>query len=311
MNLLVSWSTAFDYIMKFDDSFQNHIHPEKIHQLNVSFLINDMRRESWGTWLNIAYNLALLWDEPILLTAIGKDFSFSSFIEENVNLKYVHKSEELFSAAWYITTDNWENQITAFYPWAMNEADTDLQSEINEDVYFWIVSPNKKEAMIKHLFYMKNKWIKVFYDPGQALFSFSKDELNTCAQYADFLIVNDYEYWVFKENIWKTDEELLEIFEAIVVTFWHEGSEIRLKDEVIKIPVVKNSEVVDPTGAWDAYRAWLLRGLQMWNNWELSWKLWSMMASVSVWKHGWQNHYIWKQAFQTWFCEVFDEKIYL
>jgi len=312
MNILVSWSTAYDHIMDFNDHFKNHIQADKVHELSVSFLIDNLRKEIWGTGLNIAYNLAILWEKPILLTSVWKDFVFNEQALENINLEYINKSKELFTASWYITNDAGENQITAFYPGAMNEADKSLLKEIKEELKYAIISPNKKEAMLKHLWQMKDKWVETFFDPGQALFVFNKDDLEKASSLANYLIVNDYEYWKFKETIQWNDEKILESFDKIIITYWHKWSKILSKDnKTIEITPVTNNNPIDPTWAWDSYRAWLLRWLQIGYNWEKSWKIWSLISSISVWYYWWQNHSIDKKDFEELFKKEFWEGINL
>ncbi len=311
MNILVSGSTAYDYIMDFKDSFENHIDPDKVHELSVSFLIDELRKEIWWTGLNIAYNLSLLWEKPVLLTSVGKDFIFSEYLLQNINLDYVIRSKELFTASGYITNDMAENQITAFYPGAMDEADKDLEKEIKEELAYGIVSPNKKEAMLKHLADLKGKNVKSFFDPGQALFVFNKEDLEKASSLANYLIVNDYEYGKFQEIIWWTDEQILDNFEKVIVTYWPEWSQINSKEEKIRINPVKVDTFVDPTWAWDSYRAWLLRWLQLWYNWRKAWKIWSLLASVSVQHFWWQNHKINKEEFRELFIKEYEEKLEL
>ncbi len=312
MNILVSGSTAYDHIMDFNDQFKNHIQADKIHKLSVAFLIDKLRKEPWWTWLNIAYNLALLWNKPILLTSIWKDFIFSDYIKENINLNHIYKSEDLFTASSFITNDTDENQITAFYPWAMNKADETSVNNIESELEYAIVSPNKKEAMLKHLEELNNKWIKSFFDPGQWLFVFTKQDLEQASKNANFLILNDYEYNKFKEIIELKDEDILASFEKVIITYWYKWSKILSNDwEIINIAPISNHNPIDPTWAWDSYRAGLLRWLQLWYDWSKAWKIASLISSISVWHYGWQNHFIEKKDFEELFKKEYSEEIKL
>ncbi len=312
MNLFVSGSTAYDYLMTFDWKYKDHINSEDIHNFTLSLLIDKMKKESWGTWLNIAYNLALLWDKPLLFSAIWKDFVFNEFCKNNINLDYIHKSEDLFSAAWYITTDKNENQITAFYPWAMMEADKDYVKPIEEKLAYWIVSADKKEAMLKHLKYLNENNVKCFFDPGQWLMAFWKEDLIEASNLSNYLILNNYEYSKFKEISELNDEQINNFYEKIIITNWSEWSKIISKNESeIKISAVKVESALDPTWAWDSYRAWLLRWLQLWYSWEKSAKIWALIASFCIWKHWWQNHFVEKKEFEERFLEEFGDEVKL
>lgn len=308
-NILVSGSTAYDYIMDYKDKFSNHIKKDNIHKLSVSFLIDEMKKEKWWTGLNIAYNLALLEKKPILFTSVWKDFDFWDFIKEKINLDYVYRSTELLSASWYITNDIEENQITAFYPWAMMEADKKEIKEIKEKIEYAIISPNKKEAMMGQLKELHEKWIKTFFDPGQAIWMMTKEDLLQSIHSASYLIVNDYEFDLFKETIWLTKQEIISSFDKVIITLGAKWSAIMDTEKEIFIPAVENTKTLDPTWAGDAYRAWLLKWLIEWYEWEKAWKVWSLIASISVWSYWWQNHFINYKDFWELFKENFGEDI--
>ncbi len=310
-NIVVSWSTAYDVIMNYDWKFQDDIKADKLNNLSVAFLINNLKKEIWWTWANIVYNLSLLWERSILMSAIWKDFSFDGFFKENVNLNYIHESSDLFSASCHITSDSVSNQITTFYPWAMNESENLSLKSIKEEVLYTIVSPNQKEAMIKHTKESKELWIKTFFDPGQQIYTFNKDELAEISINANYLIVNEYERKIFKEKIWKDKKELLEIFSKIIVTLWDKWSKIISKEMELKISGLSVENVIDPTWAWDSYRAWLLRWLKLWYSWETSAKLWTLMASYCIQSHWWQNHFVEKETIENDMREKFGEEVKL
>ncbi|PID87376.1 carbohydrate kinase family protein [Candidatus Gracilibacteria bacterium] len=308
-NILVSGSTAYDYIMDYKDNFSNHIRKDNIHKLSVSFIIDEMKKEKGGTGLNIAYNLALLGENPILYSSIGKDFDFGDFIKNNVNLKYIYTSEDLLSSSGYITNDLEENQITAFYPGAMLQADNVSINEVEEKINYAIVSPNKKEAMIMHLKELHTLGVKTFFDPGQAIGMMTKEDLLKSADYANYLIVNDYEFELFKETICLSKSDIISLFDKVIITLGSKGSAIIDGKREIFIPAVKNDKVLDPTGAGDAYRAGLIKGLNSGFDWELSGKIGSLLASVSVSYYGGQNHFINYDDFKKLFKKEFGELI--
>ena len=182
---------------------------------------------------------------------------------------------------------------------------------VEEDVLYTIVSPNQKEAMIKHVKESSELWIKTFFDPCQQISMFNKKELLELSGYANYLIVNEYERKIFKDKTWKNKKELLEIFNKIIITLWEKGSKILSKKMELRISSLKIENVVDPTWAWDAYRAWLLRWLKLWYNWEISAKLWTLLASYCVQSHWWQNHFVEKNIIEKEMEEKFWEAINL
>lgn len=309
--ILVSGSTAYDYIMDFNDKFKNHIKMENIHKLSVSFLIDTMKKERGGTGLNIAYNFALLGENPLLLSSIWKDYIFSDFHTQHINLKYIYTSSEFLSASGYITNDTDGSMINAFYPWAMMDADKISILNIQEKLEYAIVAPNKKEAMIQYVQELNTLGVKTFFDPGQAIFSMNKSDLENAMKYANYFIVNDYEFDLFLEKIWQKKEEVIEKFEKVIITLWAKGSVIIDKEWEIFISAIENKNFLDPTGAGDAYRGWLLAGLNLGYSWETAGKMGSLLASLSVWFFGWQNHFIEKKDFEERFESEFWERISL
>ena len=308
-NILVSGSTAYDFIMDYNDKFTNHINNDNIHKLSVCFVIDNLKKERWGTWLNIAYNLALLWKKSILMSSVWLDYIFTDFHKENINLDYVYTCSDLLSSSAYITNDNSQSQITAFYPWAMIKADLVSIHNINENIEYAIVSPNKKEAMVIQIKELNERWIKTFFDPGQAIFGMDKYDLEQAMKYSDYLIVNDFEFDLFKSKIWLEKEEIIKSFEKVIITLWSRGSVILDINWETFINPVENGNVLDPTWAWDAYRWWLLRWLNLGFSFEKSAKVWTLLASISVWYYGWQNHFIEKNDFEDRFEKEFWEKI--
>lgn len=303
--ILVSWSTAYDYIMNFAWEFKGSINQENLSNLSVWFLVHKLKKEVWWTGLNIIFNLALLWEEAILLSSVGDDYIFDWFLREKINLDYVYKSDKLLSASAYIINDeNW-NQITAFYPWAMDDADKVSVYDVRKEISYTIVSPNKKEAMLKHLRESKELWYKTFFDPWQQIGAFSTEELEESFLNANFLICNEYEFDEILSKTWKSEIELLSHLDKIIVTLWEKWSKIIDRNKVIHIPACPVSEVLDPTWAWDAFRAWLLKGLIYEYDWETSAKIGSIIATNCVQFHGAQNHFINKHTVELEMKEVY------
>lgn len=290
--ILVSWSIAYDYIMDFDWDLWKNVNIRDDWKLSSYLLINNLEKETGWTGLNIAFNLAMLWENAILLWSIWEDFVFDSFVKDKLDLTYVYKSRDLLSASAYIINDSRWWIINSFYPWALMDADKISVFDVKEEISYFMVSPDKKEAMLRHLEEAKSKSIKTFFDPGQMLNSFSREELIAWSKNANYLITNEQEFQDFLKKSGLDEVELLNYYEKIIVTLWSKWSKIIDKSWVIHIWAIKVDEVVDPTWAWDAYRWGLLIWLKYWFDFEVSAKIWSVVSSYCLWFRWWQNHFV-------------------
>ena len=263
MSVLICGSMAYDHIMVFQDQFKNHILPDKVHILNVSFLVPEMRREFGGCAGNIAYNLNLL-DTSLALpmATVGKDFeSYAYWMDShNINRKYIKVIEDAYTAQAFITTDLDDNQITAFHPGAMNHSQENNISDVSS-CSLGIVSPDGRDGMLKHAQQFTEKNIPFIFDPGQGLPMFNGEELIQFIEQANWVTVNDYEWQMMKEKTGLSKKEITKKVEALIVTRGGEGSHIYTKEGLIEVPIVEPESISDPTGCGDAYRAGLLYGL--------------------------------------------------
>jgi len=291
MSILVCGSLAYDTIMVFPDRFRNHILPDRIHMLNVSFMVPDMRREFGGTAGNISYNLKLLGEEPRMMATVGHDFAPYAQRLENLGLAATHVRvlDDHFTAQAFITTDADDNQITAFHPGAMSESHRNRVADAN-GVNLGIVSPDGRQGMVEHARDFAAAGIPFIFDPGQGLPMFSGPDLLQMMQGARALAVNDYEAGIVEEKTGRGPEELARVAGAVVVTRGAEGSTVYAEGRRISVPAVKPDALVDPTGCGDAYRAGLLYGLARGWNWEKCARLAAVMGSVKIAHRGGQNH---------------------
>ena len=285
MKILVSGSMAYDYIMDFWDSFKNHILPDKIHMLNVSFFTPSLTKQKGWTGHNIAYNMGLLWEKAILLWVVWNDFKEKSKLVDYTNL---YKVKDMQSASCYIINDKDNNQINAFYPWALSAENTQNVPALK--ISYAIVSPNGKDVMMKHLKQSFEQEIKTFFDPWQMMTSYIKEELIECLDYSNYLIVNDYEYSLFLEKTWFNESDLLKKLDKIIVTLWKDWVKIIDKKWELIVEAIKNINVVDPTWAWDSFRSWLIVWLHKGFNWEQSAKLGCLTSSYCIENYGTQNN---------------------
>ena len=291
MPTLICGSLAFDTIMVFPDRFKNYILPDQIHILNVCFVNPELRREFGGCAGNIAYNLKLLGGDPLPMGTVGKDFSDyrQRLVALGISDEHILEIPELYSAQCSITTDQDNNQITAFHPGAMGEAHRNSVANAN-GVSLGIVAPDGKEAMIQHAHDFAAERIPFMFDPGQNLPLFSKDELMTFLDQATWCVMNDYESQLMMNTTGESINTLAQQVDALIVTRGGEGSVVYTDGDEIEIPTVNVNQAIDPTGCGDAYRAGLLLGLEKGWDWQTSGRVGSLIGAIKVQQEGTQNH---------------------
>jgi len=291
MHTLICGSMAYDTIMVFQDQFKKHILPEKIHILNVAFLVPEMRREFGGCAGNIAYNLKLLGGNPLIMATVGDDFSTYALRLEKLHLSQAHirHISGSFTGQAFITTDLDDNQITAFHPGAMSFSEQNHVSDA-KTATLGIVSPDGREGMLQHAREFHEAGIPWIFDPGQGMPMFSGEELLALVQQADYVTVNDYEAQMLQDKTGKSVIELAKGKRALIITRGGEGSIIYADGKEITIPCAKPTALLDPTGCGDAYRAGLLHGIQQGWDWETTGRLASLMGTLKIASRGGQNY---------------------
>ena len=291
MHTLICGSMAYDTIMVFQDQFKKHILPEKIHILNVAFLVPEMRREFGGCAGNIAYNLKLLGTQPLIMATVGDDFaSYAVRLEKlGISQQHIRQVPDSFTGQAFITTDLDDNQITAFHPGAMSFSE---QNHVGDaaDISLGIVSPDGREGMLQHAREFHEADIPWVFDPGQGMPMFGGDELLRFVEQADYVTVNDYEAQLLQDKTGKKIEELAKLTRAFIVTLGAQGSIIYADGREIAIPCAKPTALLDPTGCGDAYRAGLLHGIQQGWDWETTGRLASLLGTLKIASRGGQNH---------------------
>jgi adenosine kinase len=310
MTALICGSAAYDNIMVFEDSFKNHILPDKIHILNVSFLVPRLRREFGGCATNIAYNLKLLGEDPLPMATVGQDFDpYRQWLDRwAIRQDHLRVLDEVLTAQAFITTDLDDNQITAFHPGAMNQSEVNKVADAR-GVTVGMVSPDGRQGMIEHAEQFAAAGIPFIFDPGQGLPMFNGDDLRKFVKECTWVTVNDYEWQLLKDRTgWDVADVTAQV-DALIVTRGGEGSEIYTKDAKHEIPSVKPKSVEDPTGCGDAYRAGLLYGLLHDLDWETTGRIASLMGSIKIEHHGTQNHGFTRDEFEQRFKASFGRAI--
>jgi adenosine kinase len=288
---LICGSMAYDTIMVFEDRFKNHILPDKVHMLNVSFLVPRMRREFGGCAGNIAYNLKLLGGEPVPMATVGSDFApYREWFEGlGIRLDQVRELPDAFTAQAFITTDKDNNQITAFHPGAMNASQKNHAGDV-AGVAIGIVAPDGREGMLQHAAEFAASGTPFIFDPGQAMPLFSGDEFRRFIEMADYVAANSYEASLLSERTGWSEADIASRVKAYIVTRGADGSTIHADGATHHIPTAKPREVVDPTGCGDAYRAGLIHGILRGLDWPTAGRVASLMGAIKIAHPGTQNH---------------------
>ena len=291
MSALICGSIAYDTIMVFPEPFRNHILPDKLHMLNVSFLVPKMRREFGGVAGNIAYNLKLLGGTPYPMATVGDDFGpYREHLDKlGISTRYVRHLPGEFTPQAFITTDIEDNQITAFHPGAMMYSHLNRVSQA-EGIRIGIVGPDGKQAMLQHSADFKAADIPHIFDPGQAMPLFDGAELRQLIAQANWVVLNDYEFQLLQERTGMNGRAIAKEVEALIVTRGGEGSTVITAGEEIEITAVKAESIMDPTGCGDAHRAGLIHGLL--NDLDLitTCRIGSLMGAIKIAHQGPQNH---------------------
>ena len=306
MSALICGSLAYDTIMVFHDRFKNHILPDKVHMLNISFLVPEMRRETGGCAGNIAYNLKLLDGKGKIMATVGRDFDpYADWLAKcGLDTTHIRVIENTYTAQAFITTDQDDNQITAFHPGAMSFAHENRVEEA-QGISIGIVAPDGRDGMLEHAQQFADAGIPFIFDPGQGLPMFDGEDLRRFIELAEWVTVNDYEAEMLEQRTGLSPHEIAEHVEALIVTKGAQGSHIYTRKHRIEIPAAPAREIVDPTGCGDAYRAGLLYGLMEGMDWESTGRIASLLGAIKITHHGTQNHHFSIEEFRSRFHEAF------
>jgi len=300
MSVLVTGSIAVDHIMIFEDHFKNHFVSDKLEKLNVAFHVPELSKRFGGTGGNIAFNLARLGIDPILLAAVGSDLgSYATWMDTSgVRRDHLLVLEDEYTAAAFITTDVAHNQIISFHPGAMDRAHEARISDVTEDFSVGIVSPNGKQAMIEYARDLKARGVHCVMDPGQGLPILDGEELVEALTGASVYIVNEYEWELTCQKTGLDEDGIAALVGALIVTRGEEGSTLRrgghdsglvIEEDRSVLKSVQAEAVVDPTGCGDSYRAGLLYAIANGLSVELGARLGSLMGALKVARQGPQS----------------------
>jgi adenosine kinase len=291
MTSLICGSLAFDTIMSFHGRFSEALLADQLHKINVAFLVPNIRREYGGCAGNIAYNLKLLNGDPLIMATLGQDGA--PYVERlnklGISTRCIRAYDDAYTAQAFITTDESNNQITAFHPGAMSNSHHNKVQDAGS-VKLAIIAPDGRDGMIEHARDCAALGVPFIFDPGQGLPMFSGEELKQFIEMATYVAVNDYEAELLTERTGLSLAEIAERVSALVVTRGEQGAEIFTAETRYDIPVVKTDKVIDPTGCGDAFRAGMLFGLTRGMDWMTIGRLASLMGAIKIESQGGQNH---------------------
>ena len=307
--IVISGSIAFDHIMTYPGSFQDHIIPGKVYVLSVSFLFDSLRRHRGGVAGNVAYNFALLGERPALVGAGGSDFpEYRAACEAlGIDTSYVVDVPSELTGSAFMTTDLAGNQIAGFYPGASGSAEQISVLEIGRGAIFGIVGPTTREAMRKHAREFAESGCRLIYDASQQVVTLDEEELREGIGQAWGVIGSDYEMAVVEKKTGLTVSDLVSRVPFVGVTLGQLGSELYFEGSHARIPPVTAEPLSDPTGGGDAYRAGVFKGLALGLPLEVAGRMGSLAGTYAVERHGTQEHVYTAEEFVGRFDEAFPE----
>jgi adenosine kinase len=309
MDILLTGSVAYDYLMTFPGLFKEQILPERLASISLSFLVDGMSKQRGGIAPNIAYSMALLGQKPRVMATVGEDFGdYRAWLDsKGVDTSLMQVIPGLFTASFFATTDQASAQIASFYPGAMGESARQSIKELEKKPDLVIVSPSAPDAMMKFPAECRELGIKYLYDPSQQVLRLEGSELARDMEGAYFLFCNDYEFGLIsKKTGWSLDQ-ILEHVKVLVITRGKDGADLYSDGDSVHIPTVPEDEIVDPTGVGDAFRGGFLAGYSLGFEWKLCGEIGSLAAVYCLEQRGTQNHSYTPAEFVARFRRHFDD----
>lgn len=310
MNTVVTGSIAYDYLMSFPGRFTDSFVAHKMEKVSLSFLVDSLKRQRGGTAPNIAYTMALLGGRPRVMATAGQDFGdYRQWLEDQgVDTSTIVEIDDDYTASFFVNTDEDHNQIASFYTGAMAHAHKLTFAEYAPDTELTIITPNDPTAMLMYVRECKALGIPYIYDPSQQTIRLSGEELCEGLDGCLLLTVNEYEFSLIEEKTGLSEQEILERAGGVIVTFGSAGSRICVAGEDLMIPVAPTLRIKEPTGAGDAYRAGILRSIQLGLPWDVAGRVGALAAAYVLEQVGPQNHHYTREAFVARYRESFDDE---
>ncbi len=310
MNIVLTGSVAYDYLMTFPGRFRDHILPDRLDSLSLSFLVDSMVRQRGGIAANIAYTLALLSERPRVMATVGEDFQeYREWLESNgVDTSAIRQLEGIFTASFFVNTDQVNAQIATFYSGAMSRAAELSFAELNPPPDLAMISANDPKAMINYVEECRRLEVAYMYDPGQQVVRLDGDQLRAGLRGATAIFVNDYEFGLIEEKTGLKLEELLAYARFVVITRGDRGADLYTRDEEVRVPAVPERQLADPTGVGDAFRGGFLKGYAHSLDLTRCTQMGVLAATYCIENRGTQGHRFSLQEFVTRFRRHFNDE---
>jgi len=310
MKIVITGSIAYDYLMHFPGKFTDAFVAESLHKVSLSFLVDTMKRHRGGTAPNIAYTLALLGSRPSILATAGQDFGeYRLWLNSlGVDTSTIIEIPDDFTASFFVSTDDEQNQIATFYTGAMAYAKNLTFAQYAADASLAIISPNDPDAMRTYALECKTLDIPYIYDPSQQTARLSGEDLRQGLEGAAILAVNDYEYDLIREKTGLSGDDIRARVSGLLITKGKDGSYLLVDGQEYELPIVPPHQVVEPTGAGDAFRAGLMRGMELGLPWPVAGRMGALAATYVLEQIGTQNHYFTPAEFVARYREHFDDE---
>lgn len=310
MSVVITGSIAYDYLMFFSGEFTEHLLEEQLSRLSVSFLVDSLRRERGGIAANIAYTMGLLRGRPRIMATVGEDFGeYRTWLERHgVDTSGIVEFKDVYCASFFVNTDHRQNQIGHFYAGAMAHAAELTFEEHAPGASLAVISPNEPAAMRQYVQECKRLGIRYVYDPSQQTIRLSGEDLREGIDGCALLTVNEYELGMIQEKTGMNAEALTKLAGGLLITRGEEGSEIRVNGQLFDVPAVAPAHVAEPTGAGDAFRGGLLRGVELGLPWDVSGRMGAVAAAYVLENMGTQNHFFSPAEFVARYRQHFDDE---
>jgi len=311
MSIVCAGSIAYDYLMTFPGYFREHILPERLESISLSFLVDNMVRQRGGVAPNIAYTLALLGERPVVLGTVGEDFAdYRAWLEaKGVSTCGIRVIEGKYTASFFANTDLANNQICSFYAGAMaHAAELKLADVADCQAELVVISPNDPRAMDLLVTECGELGIPYVYDPSQQVVRSDKNELRRGVEGAYSLFANEYEYELLQKHTGLTPEQMTARVRFMVITLGAQGADIYADGQVVHVPVVPPERILDPTGVGDAFRGGFLRGYRLGLDWQTCGQMGALAATYCLEQRGTQNHSYTVEAFLARYRTHFDDQ---
>ena len=310
MKIVITGSIAFDYLMSFPGRFKDMIVADQLENISLSFLVDSMKRQRGGNAPNIAYTIALLGGQPTIMATAGRDFAdYRKWLEkQGIDTSAIVEMKDDFTASFFVNTDLDQNQIASFYTGAMAHANKLSFSKNAPDAQFAIISPNDPTAMRSYIKECKTLNIPYIYDPSQQTVRLSGEELYEGLDGCFMLTVNEYEYHLIQERTGHTSAEIHERIGGLLITKGSDGADLWVDGQFWHIPSVPPQRIVEPTGAGDAFRAAMMRGMELGLPWDIAGRMGALAATYVLENVGTQNHHFTVTEFKERFRHHFDDR---